>query len=116
MPKVLLLPLLVLLSGCTICKTPTVVGGNQTTGTVRLGYNLAPLQKGKVNNYLANGTATRQCRQWGFATAQPYGNPISTCSLVSGTQCLKESVILEYQCRGIAISTSPETSTVNHWY
>lgn len=113
MLKFLAPALLLLLSGCTITKTPTIVDANQTTGTVRLGYNLAPLQKGKVDSYSAVSTATRQCQQWGFATALAYGNPITTCSVVSGTQCLAKSVVLEYQCRGIAINT---TTAAAPWY
>lgn len=113
MLKYLAPAMLVVLSGCTITKSPDVVDVNQTTGTVRLGYTLAPLQKGKVDSYAANSTATRQCQQWGFATALAYGNPITTCSVISGTQCLAKSVVLEYQCRGIAINT---TTAASHWY
>lgn len=113
MLKYLAPAVLLLLSGCTITKSPEVVATNPLTGTVRLGYTLAPLQKGKVDSYAANSTATRQCQQWGFATALPYGNPITTCSVITGTQCMAKSVVLEYQCRGIAINS---TTAVSHWY
>lgn len=104
MLRILSLILVTLVSGCTITKIPQLANGSQMTGTVRLGYDLMLLQHGKPDSYLAGATATRQCQQWGYATAQPYGNPITTCSLTSGTHCLSHSVILEYQCRGVAFA------------
>lgn len=96
-----------LLAGCTVTKDPEVVGGSKITGVVRLGFNDPALLNAQADPYLAQATATRQCQQWGYATAEGYGQPIKTCSVVSGTQCLNESVILEYQCRGFAV---PPTS------
>ena len=102
MRNVILLAAL-LLAGCTITKNPEVVGGNKLTGMVRLGFNEPALFNAKADPYLAQATATRQCQEWGFAMAESYGQPIKTCSVISGTQCLNESVILEYQCRGFAV-------------
>ncbi|HAZ54048.1 MAG TPA: hypothetical protein DCY50_03220 [Franconibacter helveticus] len=92
-----------LLAGCTLTKDPEVVGGNKLTGMVRLGFSDPALFDAKADPYLAQATATRQFQEWGFATAEGYGQPIKTCSVISGTQCLNESVILKYQCRGFAI-------------
>lgn len=92
-----------LLSACTINKTPEPVKGSEVAGVVRLGFDLAPLQHGKVDSYIAQSTASHQCQQWGYIAAFPYGEPIKTCSVTSGALCLNQKVTLEYQCRGIGM-------------
>ncbi len=94
---------LLLLSGCTFNKNPQPVKGSETVGVVRLGFDLAPLQKGKVDTFIAQTTASHQCQQWGYIAAFPYGEPIKTCSLSSGALCLNQKVTLEYQCRGVGM-------------
>lgn len=92
-----------LLSGCTFNKTPEPIKSSEIAGVVRLGFSLAPLQKAKIDTYIAQSTASHQCRQWGYIAAFPYGEPIKTCSLSSGAVCLNQEVTLEYQCRGIGM-------------
>jgi len=94
------------LAGCTIPKTPQVVGGNQSLGLVRLGFDVPALQRAKIDDYLALATATKQCQNWGFDHAVRYGDPITTCSVISGTQCMNESVVLNYQCQGRVFTTA----------
>jgi len=94
---------LLLLSGCTFNKTPEPVKSSEVAGVVRLGFDLAPLQKGKVDTFIAQTTASHQCQQWGYIAAFPYGEPIKTCSLTSGALCLNQKVTLEYQCRGVGM-------------
>lgn len=91
------------LSGCSLNKTPEPVKGSEVAGVVRLGFDLAPLQTAKVDTYIAQSTASHQCQQWGYIAAFPYGEPIKTCSLSSGAVCLNQKVTLEYQCRGIGM-------------
>lgn len=93
-----------LLTGCTLTKTPEVIGGNQILGLVRLGFDLPVLQRAKIDDYLAQSTAAKQCQNWGYAHAVRFGDPIYTCSVTSGTQCLNESVTLNYQCQGVALT------------
>ncbi|EKM0527387.1 YecR family lipoprotein [Cronobacter turicensis] len=104
MRKVIIITALLALSGCTITKTPEIVGGSKVTGTVRLGISEQPLQHAKVDNYVAQSMANRQCQDWGYAVAEAYGAPVKTCSVVTGTQCMTESIVLEYQCRGFTIN------------
>ncbi|RPH25499.1 hypothetical protein EHN07_13085 [Buttiauxella warmboldiae] len=92
-----------LLSGCTINKTPQPVKSSEAAGVVRLGFDLAPLQTAKVDTYIAQSAASHQCQQWGYSAAFPYGEPIKTCSLSSGALCLNQKVTLEYQCRGVGM-------------
>ncbi|AYN26505.1 MULTISPECIES: YecR family lipoprotein [Buttiauxella] len=89
-----------LLSGCTMNKTPQPIKGSEVAGVVRLGFDIAPLQRAKVDTYVAQSAASHQCQQWGYSAAFPYGDPIKTCSLTSGALCLNQTVTLEYQCRG----------------
>ncbi|OAT32234.1 putative outer membrane lipoprotein [Buttiauxella brennerae ATCC 51605] len=92
-----------LLTSCTINKTPQPVKGSEVAGVVRLGFDLAVLQNGKVDSYIAQSAASQQCQQWGYIAAFPYGEPIKTCSLTSGALCLNQKVTLEYQCRGVGM-------------
>lgn len=96
--------LFVSLTGCTVTKTPEVIGGNQMLGLVQLGYDVPALQRARIDGYLTQATATKQCQAWGYDHAIAYGEPIDTCSVISGTQCLNESVTLNYQCQGVALS------------
>lgn len=98
-----LLIAVLLLSACTINKNPEPVKSSEVAGVVRLGFDLAPLQHGRIDSYIAQSTANHQCQQWGYISALPYGEPIKTCSLTSGALCLNHKVTLEYQCRGIGM-------------
>ena len=100
MKKLLALTLLFTLAGCSITKTPEFVGGDRNSGVVRLAYNLPPLQVAQVDNYTAQSNATRACQSWGYATAVPYGNPVTTCTMTSASECLNEQVTLSWQCYG----------------
>ncbi len=103
------------LAACTLHKTPVISGGSQVDGIVRMSYELPPLQRATVDSYLAQSTASRQCQNWGFANAVPYGQPITTCSLISGSSCMNETVTLEYQCQGIS-PVPYGTTTVGGYY
>lgn len=103
MKTVYLILVAALLSGCTINKAPQPVKGSEVAGVVRLGFDIAPLQKAKVDTYVAQSAASHQCQQWGYTSAFPFGEPIRTCSLSSGAVCLNQTVTLEYQCRGVGM-------------
>ncbi len=103
MKTVYLILAAVLLTSCTINKTPQPVKSSEIAGVVRLGFDLAPLQNAKVDTYIAQSAASHQCQQWGYVAAFPYGEPIKTCSLTSGALCLNQKVTLEYQCRGVGM-------------
>lgn len=86
------------LTGCSFKKDPQPAGGDAVSGVVRLNYSLVPLQSGYFDEEEAAKTAARQCRQWGYTSAQRFGDPVQTCALYSGALCMKETVTLEYQC------------------
>ncbi|WP_438884837.1 YecR family lipoprotein, partial [Bacillus cereus group sp. BC327] len=91
---------LLLLAGCTITRQAEVSHVDAPNGVVRLNYNQAMLQNARYDAYLTNGTATRECQSMGYATASFYGEPIKTCSLVSGSVCLNETMTIQYKCLG----------------
>lgn len=64
------------------------------------------------DDYVNNGTATKACQHMGYATASAYGQPIKTCTLISGSLCLNESVTIQYKCQGYAVTSSSQ----NPWY
>lgn len=92
-----------LMSGCTINKTPEPVKGSKVAGVVRLGFDKSPLQNARVDTFIALSAASHQCQQWGYISALPYGEPITTCSVTGGSLCLSQQVTLEYQCQGIGM-------------
>jgi len=100
------------LSACTVHRQANVTDVDATSGIVRLTYGQAPLQSATTDDYVANGTATKQCQQMGYATAFAYGQPVTTCTVTSGSLCMNQSVTLQYQCRGIAVSQTPSS---NYW-
>lgn len=104
MNKFLLAAAVMSLSACTITRQAEVSNVDANSGVVRLSYGQAILQSARTDDYLANGTATKQCQQLGYATAVSYGQPIVTCTTTSGSLCLNNSVTIQYQCRGIAIT------------
>lgn len=101
----ILLPLM--LTGCTITKQAQVSEASAVTGVVRLTYNQAMLQTARTDNYVTQGTATRECQQMGYASAVEFGQPVSTCSLYAGSLCLNTKITLAWQCHGVAVAQTP---------
>lgn len=102
MKSLLLIPALLALSACSVPRTASVSEVDATSGIVRLTYGQAVLQNARTDSYLAQSEANKACQQMGYATAFSYGQPISTCSTISGSLCLNEYITLQYQCRGVA--------------
>ena len=102
MKSLILIPALLTLSACTVPRTASVSEVDATSGIVRLTYGQAVLQNARTDSYLAQSEANKACQQMGYATAFSYGQPIPTCSTISGSLCLNEYITLQYQCRGIA--------------
>ncbi|MGU3416249.1 YecR family lipoprotein [Enterobacteriaceae bacterium C23F] len=100
------------LSACTVHRQANVTDVDSTSGIVRLTYGQAMLQNATTDSYFANSSATKQCQQMGYATAISYGQPVTTCTVTSGSLCMNESVTLQYQCRGIAVTPMP---VGNYW-
>ncbi len=112
MNKAVIIFSLLTLAGCSVNRQADVSAVDTTTGIVRLTYGQAMLQSATTDPYLAQGTATRQCQQAGYATAVAYGQPITTCTVTSGSLCLNEKITLQYLCRGVAIT---QNSVVSYW-
>ncbi|MGG5838622.1 MULTISPECIES: YecR family lipoprotein [Enterobacteriaceae] len=111
MKNVIIAGALLLLAGCNVTRQAEVSSADAPNGVVRLNYNQAMLQNAHYDAYLTNGTATRECQSMGYATASFYGQPIKTCSLVSGSLCLNETMTIQYKCLGYA--TTPGAQP---WY
>ncbi|WP_330984397.1 MULTISPECIES: YecR family lipoprotein [Enterobacterales] len=112
MKKLIPVAAAIVLSACTVHRQANVTDVDATSGIVRLTYGQAMLQSAITDNSVANGNATKQCQQMGYATAVPFGQPVTTCTVTSGSLCINSSVTLQYQCRGIAVSSTPNA---NYW-
>lgn len=104
MKKLVPFALAMVLSACAVHRQANVTDADANSGVVRLTYGQAMLQSATTDSYVANGTATKQCQQMGYAMAVPFGQPVTTCTVISGSLCMNESVTLQYQCRGIAVT------------
>lgn len=100
-----LLPLV--LTGCTITKQAQVSEASAITGVVRLTYNQAMLQTARTDDYVTQGTATKECQRMGYASAVAFGQPVSTCSVYAGSLCLNTKITHAWQCHGVAVSQAP---------
>ena len=80
--------LLLLLAGCGVTRQAEVSSVDVTSGVVMLNYDQAMLQNARYDDYVTSGTATRECQAMGYNTAMAYGQPVKTCSLISGSLCL----------------------------
>ncbi|MGK9175480.1 YecR-like lipofamily protein [Yokenella regensburgei] len=111
MNKLVVAAALLLLTGCTITKEPKVSSVDTTSGIVRLNFSEAMMQSARYDSYTTQGTANKQCQQMGYATAVAYGQPVSTCSVYSGSVCMNTTVTLQYQCRGVAFNQTGVAGT-----
>ena len=102
MKSFMLIPAILLLTACSISRTPNVSEMDAHSGVVRLTYGQAMLQSAHTDDYLARSEANKACQKMGYVVAIAYGQPITTCTTMSGTQCLNETVTLQYQCQGVA--------------
>lgn len=102
MKKLCLSALLLLLAGCSVTRQAEVSRVDVPQGLVWLNYGQAVLQNAHYDDYVTNGTATRECQAMGYNTAMAYGQPVKTCSVISGSLCLNETVTIQYQCQGFA--------------
>lgn len=108
MKTLLVATALIFLAGCTFTKEAQVSEVDTTSGLVRLSFNQTMMQSANYDTYTAQGTANKQCQQMGYASAVPYGQPVKTCSLISGSACMNTKVTIQYQCRGMAFNhTAP---------
>lgn len=114
MNRLFLIPAVLALSACSVTRQASVSSVDANSGVVRLAYGQAMLQSAHTDDYLANGTATKQCQQLGYATAVAFGQPVTTCTVTSGSLCMNQQVTLQYQCRGIAI-TPGQTQPAGYW-
>lgn len=112
MKKVFVAATLLLLAGCSVTRKAEVSNLDAPNGIVRLDYGQAMLQNAHYDDYVTNGTAAKACQSMGYATASAYGQPIKTCTLISGSLCLNESVTIQYKCMGYAVNPN----SANPWY
>lgn len=112
MKRVFVAAAMLFLAGCSVTRQAQVSSLDAPNGIVRLDYGQAMFQNARYDDYVTNGTATKACQSMGYATASAYGQPIKTCTVISGSLCLNESVTIQYKCMGYAVNPH----TANPWY
>ena len=112
MKHVIIAGTILLLAGCSIHRNEEERRTYEPKRIVNLDYGQTMLQNAWSDDYVNNGTATKACQRMGYASASAYGQPIKTCTLISGSLCLNESVTIQYKCQGYAVTSSSQ----NPWY
>lgn len=106
MKKVSFAVALLLLAGCSVTREATVSSMDAPGGIVRLEAGQAMLQDTRYDEYVTHGTATRACQSMGYSTAASYGEPVTTCTLFSGSLCMNEKITLQYKCSWSVVPAS----------
>jgi len=104
MKRVFVAGTILLLAGCSINRHAEVSRMDAPNGIVHLNYGQALFQNAYSDTYANNDMAAKACQSMGFATASAFGQPIKTCTLISGSLCLNESVTIQYKCMGYAVT------------
>lgn len=112
MKRIIIAGTILLLAGCSINRQAEISSTGCPKRNCAPDYGRAMLQNARSDEYVNNGTATKACKHMGYATASAYGQPIKTCTLISGSLCLNESVTIQYKCQGYAVTSSSQ----NPWY
>lgn len=89
-----------MLSGCTVQKQMTPVGGSKADGTIRMGYSYGAFETPSVDLMQAQSQAAQKCRVWGYNGAEAFGGQVSNCVDPSPAACRRMDVYVEYQCTG----------------
>ncbi|EAA7089886.1 TPA: hypothetical protein G8R26_003689 [Salmonella enterica] len=93
-----------ILSGCTVHKQMTPVGGSKADGTIRMEYHVGEsygtFEKASVDIMQAQSLAAQKCRVWGYDGAEAFGGQTSQCTDPSPMGCRQMDVYVEYQCVG----------------
>lgn len=112
MKRIIIAGTILLLAGCSINRQAEISSTDAPNGIVRSTMAVPCCKNARSDEYVNNGTATKACQHMGYATASAYGQPIKTCTLISGSLCLNESVTIQYKCQGYAVTSSSQ----NPWY
>lgn len=82
------------------------VGGSRADGIVTVGFQVAPHRPWDTNWPQARAAATQACQGWGYAGAEPFGNPeyvVRHCvqwNALFHTICDLQQVSQRWQCTG----------------
>ena len=92
------------LTGCTVQKQMTPVGGSKADATIRMGYHVGDrygaFEKANVDMKQGQSLAEQKCRVWGYNGAEIFGGQTTQCTDPSPMGCRQADVYIEYQCTG----------------
>ena len=90
---------ILLLTACTVKRTPMPVSGSKADGTVKLAYNIGGFSKAKINWNSARRKALTRCESWGYKGVQKFGGVQVNCLARNGYgACMKQRNTITYQC------------------
>ncbi|QDE47137.1 hypothetical protein EIN43_01405 [Enterobacter hormaechei] len=111
MKRIIIAGTILLLAGCSINRQAEISSTDAPNGIVRLDYGVPCCKTPGLMSMLITVRQPKPVNM-GYATASAYGQPIKTCTLISGSLCLNESVTIQYKCQGYAVTSSSQ----NPWY
>lgn len=88
------------LGGCAVQKELVAIGGSRADGTIKLSYQVIPVEFPVIDEAKSLQTAVQRCRAWGYESAEKFGGSNTECSSTSFAGCIMYTVTTEYQCLG----------------
>jgi hypothetical protein len=90
-----------ILCSCAVAVIPQATGGSRSDGVVEMSYEYGALQTPQVDYVIAQQSAERGCRNWGYTGASAFGGGVSQCVASDGFGgCNRWRVTTTYQCTG----------------
>lgn len=90
--------LMLIVSSCAVNKTLHPTGGSKADGTIEMSYTYGGFERPIVNFKLAEDTAGKKCKAWGYKSAEAFGGAIKECGSYYNGSCNSYIVKKEYQC------------------
>lgn len=87
-------------SGCAVQKEMIATGGSRADGTIKLSYQVSPIEFPIIDENKSLTSAVQRCKAWGYENAEKFGGSNTTCTSPSFAGCALYTVTTEYQCTG----------------
>jgi hypothetical protein len=95
------LPIILILSGCSVIKIPTTTGGSKADGFITMTYTVGSFERAQINWSDVRMRAIKRCQNWGYTAAESYAGSTKRC-IYSSPQygCQQMEISIKYQCIG----------------
>lgn len=100
MRNILLILIALSFSACAVQKEMVATGGSRADGTIKLSYQVSPIELPIIDENRSLTAAAQRCQAWGYENAEKFGGSNTTCTSPSFVGCALYTITTEYQCTG----------------